>query len=69
MIDLMFMCLGMSICLNAAFSLYLFKFQKKKPVPTYDVNLLMRDLVTGPALVKIEYVDRSDILLRSPRHL
>ncbi len=46
--------------------------QKPKPqkqqTGDYDVQCLLKDLATGPALVKIEYLDRADVLLRSPRH-
>ncbi len=49
------------------FCLFHIKSPKKKIAETYDVQALLRDLATGPGLVKIEYVDRSDLFLRSPR--
>lgn len=41
----------------------------KKPSYTYDAQAMLRDLMSGPLLLKVEYVDRSEVLLRSPRHM
>lgn len=42
------------------------KVTNKKEL-TKDARDILSDLMTGPALVKIEYIDRSEVLLRSPR--
>lgn len=59
-----------SLSLNAFLIIY---FTKVKPKPkqefTYDAQAILRDLATGPALIKVEYVDRSEVLLRSPRNM
>lgn len=66
---IIFICLGASAVLNLVFTALLFKKPAKPPPqPTYDVQALLRDMASGPALLKIEYVDRADVLLRSPRH-
>lgn len=57
-----------SLSFNALLAALCLKKQKRKIEYTYDVRALMQDLSTGPGLVKIEYVDRADVLLRSPRH-
>lgn len=55
--------LFLSLGLNA----YLLS-QKKKPVPTsYEASALLRDLLSGEALVKISRIAPEDIFLRSPR--
>lgn len=60
---------GVSIALNCVFAFFLTRKSKRSPPQeTYDVQALLRDLASGPALVKIEYMDRADVLLRSPRH-
>ena len=58
---------GMSICGNIFLTIYIKKLLSKKPEATYDAKALMADLCTGPGLLKIEYVDRGDFFLRSPR--
>lgn len=66
---IIFICLGASAVLNLVFTaLLLKKPAKSPPQPTYDVQALLKDMASGPALLKIEYVDRADVLLRSPRH-
>lgn len=60
--------LGLSCALNFVFAYFLRIKPKKNVQQTYDVQALLRDLASGPALIKVEYLDRSDVLLRSPRH-
>lgn len=59
--------LGISLGLNV-FLFMSTKKPKKSIQQTYDVQALLRDLASGPALLKVEYLDRADVLLRSPRH-
>ena len=66
--DLIIISLILSLLGNLSLYIYITKIVKKKPEATYDVRALLADLATGPALLKIEYVDRGDVLLRSPRH-
>lgn len=69
-LDLTIILLALSIAGNLVLLIYALKSPKKeKRQMTYDATALLRDLASGPALVKIEYVDRADVLLRSPRHL
>lgn len=66
--DLIVVLFILSLAINGALIFFLLKKAKtKKPEYTYDARALMADLATGPALVKMEYMDRSDIFLRSPR--
>lgn len=60
--------LGVSLALNLTLLIFLLKKSKRTYQQTYDVQALLRDLASGPALLKIEYLDRADVLLRSPRH-
>jgi hypothetical protein len=58
-----------SILSNAVLAFFVFRpVKSKKPAYTYDAQALLRDLMSGPALLKVEYVDRGEVLLRSPRH-
>ncbi len=61
--------IGVSLSINAILLFFVLKKSKKVINETYDVQCLLRDLASGPALMKIEYLDRADVLLRSPRHL
>ena len=54
-----------SVFLNL-FLFYLLIKNKKKPVPTKDAQMLLKEILTGKALVSIEVMDPSDILIRSP---
>jgi hypothetical protein len=53
--------------LSLGFLVLFKKPESAKKEITYDVQALLRDLSTGPALLKVEYLDRADVLLRSPR--
>jgi hypothetical protein len=51
---------------------YLFrKIKSAKPKLTQSIEVrdLLRDLVTGPALIKIERVDPGSVFIHSPRSL
>lgn len=69
MIYLSFGLLGLSLVINALLLFAYYRKRAQKIEYTYDAKALMRDLATGPAIVKMEYLDRSEILIRSPRHL
>lgn len=58
--------LGFSVLLNLVFLGFIYYLYSKKSqkVETYDVKQLLHDLTRGSALIKIERVDTSDILLR-----
>lgn len=60
--------LGVSFACNLILLLLVLKKSKRTYQQTYDVQALLRDMASGPALLKIEYLDRADVLLRSPRH-
>jgi hypothetical protein len=67
-LDLLIVILALSLIGNGALVLLLNKKAKAKPPEyTYDARAILADLATGPALVKIEYLSRDDIFLRSPR--
>ncbi len=66
-LDLLIVSLFISACANLALYLLLTRVKKKKPEMSYDCRMLLADLATGPALVKIDYVDRGEVFLRSPR--
>ncbi len=65
--------LGMSCALNVWGALYLKKFQsqvdaaKKRPAPTLTAEELIHDLTRGPAVVRIERIDSTELFMRSPR--
>lgn len=67
-LDLLIILLTLSIFANLALGYLALKKSKRVIQETYDVQALLRDLASGPALLKIEYLDRADVLLRSPRH-
>lgn len=66
--DLISSLLVVSAFANVILTVLFLKKPKTKTEVTYDAQAVLRDLATGPALIKIEYVDRSEVLLRSPRH-
>lgn len=59
----------LSILLNIGLLYYIFRIVPKKAPLTQDAESILRDLTHGPVLLKVEYVNPSDFLLRSPRHL
>lgn len=66
--DLFLVLFLLSLAANGACAHFLRKKSKeKKPEYTLDARAILADLATGPALVKIEYLSRDDIFLRSPR--
>lgn len=71
-LDLIIAICCLSIASNIALVIFIIlnrRLKKTKGEVSYDARALLRDLASGPALIKVEYVDRADILLRSPRHL
>lgn len=61
--------LSFSFSANAALLFLHLKKPKHKKELTKDAAAIMKDLLTGngKCLVKVEYVDKEEILLRSPR--
>ncbi len=58
------------LLLSMALNVYLlFKISKKakERAPNYDATALLHELTAGPALIKVEYVDPTRYMLRSPR--
>lgn len=66
-ITLVFVFFIISVLANIGLIFYIRKIIKKPGEKTYDVQNLMQDLLNGAGLVKIERVDPTDVLLRSPR--
>ena len=69
LLDLLIILFALSFASNVALVVVIRKSKKTKREVSYDAKALLRDLATGPALIKVDYVDRADVLLRSPRHL
>lgn len=59
--------LALSLCLNLALFFWA-KSQKKKPIQSYEASQLLNDLLSGEALVRVQRVAPSDVLIRSPRN-
>lgn len=41
--------------------------RRPPPTPTFGAEELLHDLTRGPALVRVERVDASNLLIRSPK--
>lgn len=65
--DLTVSLLLISLSANIALAIYIKKKPKTVVQVTEDARSILRDLATGPALLRVEYIDRADIFLRSPR--
>lgn len=59
-------CLILSLGFNA-FQAYLAKINRKKKAPDLTAQDLLRDLMAGGAVLRIEVIDQSQLFLRSPR--
>ena len=57
----------LSLLINLALIFYVIKKKPSQKQLTIDARMILQDLISGPALVKIEYLDRSEVFLRSPR--
>lgn len=63
---LLAVCLSISIAANA-YQAYRAKTNKKKPALDLTAQDLLRDLMRGGAVVRLEVIDQSQLFLRSPR--
>lgn len=54
---------------SAIFLAYLLKKAHKKPRPTLTMTAedILHDLSRGPAIIRVERLDRDNLILRSPR--
>ena len=68
MLEVLVALLAISVVSNV-FQYYLLGKQKKSKQLTTDAKEVLRDLLNGETLLKIEVVDKSSIFLRSPRDL
>lgn len=66
--NIVILLLALSLLVNVWLIVYAKKIVPKKSALTVDAQMLLRDLMNGPALLKVDYLDRADVLLRSPRH-
>ena len=65
--DLYYIGTFVSITANAVLATLLLKKKKQKKELTTDASAILHDLTRGPSLLKIEYINRDDIFLKSPR--
>lgn len=56
--------LAASVCFNAFLG---YKLLKKPKTYTADAKELLAEILSGPAIVKIQVLDASQLILRSPR--
>jgi hypothetical protein len=62
---LVYISLGLSLAANLILGLMIFR-QKNKTL-TVDAKRLLSEILSGPAIVKIDVIDASQLFLRSPR--
>ena len=67
--DVFYFVSSFSVLLNFFFIILLLKYRKfnKKRKDSYESSELIKDLLSGEALIKITRISPTDVFLRSPR--
>lgn len=60
--------LGTLLVISISLNLFqFFKTKKLKPTPTLEAEQLLHDLTKGSAIVKVEVIDPTNLILWNPR--
>lgn len=66
----MFLALSMALAISLSANVFLvFKLiaSRKEPVLTADAKDLLQNILSGTAIIRMDVINPSDILIRSPR--